>query len=57
MPRPSQMSGNSPSAGKSAKTEKISKNPLIAWFQKRRDAREEAKAEADRNITEKKGKK
>ena len=56
MPRPSQMSGNSPSAGKSAKTEKISKNPLIAWFQKRRDAREEAKAEADRNITEKKAK-
>lgn len=56
MPRPSQMSGNKPSAGKKAKTEKVSKNPLIAWFQKRKDAREEAKAEADRNITEKKAK-
>ena len=50
MPRPDRLSGEKHCA------DRISKNPLIAWLQKRKSAREEAKAEADKRITERKAK-
>ena len=56
MPRPIQMSGKTTAAGQGKKPGKTSRIPLIAWLQKRKSAREEAKAEADKRITERKAK-
>lgn len=56
MPRPSTMTAKNASAGKRANKGKSTKNSLFAWFEKRKETREEAKAEAAREITEKKAK-